>query len=240
MSEIYTMTSRMINQSKMLDVVSHNMANVNTTGFKRQNLSFESVLDNSQKKAEHPTSFSTVKSKDNDFSQGAFKVTNNSLDLAINGDGFFAFNRSGQTVYSRNGHFLISPTGQLTNTQGEKVLGIDKQPIDIPVGTKIKITPQGEVKSVDGAIFGEVGLFKFEDKSKLIYAGNSSFASPSTPNIDTNTLVITGALEESNVNAINESVNLTKVSRAYESAARLIKTFEDLETKSIQQLYKTQ
>ncbi|MCP4355846.1 MAG: flagellar basal-body rod protein FlgF [Proteobacteria bacterium] len=239
MSEIYTMTSKMINQSKMLDTVAHNIANVNTTGFKRQDLSFQSVLDNSQKKAEISNSFSTIKSNDIDFSQGGMKVTNVKLDLAINGDGFFAFKRGEGTVYSRNGHFMLNSTGQMINTSGEKVLGIDNQPIDIPLGTKVNITPQGEVKDLNGATFGQVGIFNV-DKSTLVDAGGSSFASPAEATLSQNIALISGSLEASNVNAVKESVDLTKVSREYQSAARLIKTFEDLETKAIRELYKAQ
>lgn len=240
MNEIYTMTSRMANQSKMLDIVSHNMANVNTVGFKRQDLSFESVLDESQKKAEVQNSFATVKSQDTDFSSGDIKITNNTLDLAINGNSFFAVKRQSGIVYSKDGHFLINNTGKLINSSNEEILGIDKQPIEIPIGTKIKITPQGEVKGENGELFGQVGLFKFKDTSSLVQAGNSSFVSPIKPTQDTETILITGALEESNVDAIKESVTLTKVSRAYESAAKVIKTFEDLEVKSIRELSKVQ
>jgi|TARA_Y100001960_G_scaffold2827_1_gene3122 flagellar basal-body rod protein FlgF len=242
MSEIYTMTSRMLNQSKMLDVVSHNMANVNTTGYKRQDLSFKAVLDSSQQKAEYSNTFSTVASKNNDFSTGDFKITNNALDLAINGDGFFAVKRGEGTVYTKNGHFLVNTTGQLVTANGEEVLGTDKQPIDIPLGTKVNITPQGEVKSIDGALFGQVGLFKFDNKATLVQAGNSSFASPDEPAMmDINQYsIVRGALESSNVNPIQESVKLTEVSRAYQSAAKLVKTFEDLESKAIKDLYKVQ
>jgi len=240
MSEIYTMTSKMINQSKMLDVVSHNIANVNTSGFKRRDLSFQSVLDNSQQKAEVSNSFSTVKSTDVDFSNGGLKITNNNLDLAINGDGFFALQRGEGTVLSRDGHFMLNTTGQLVNSSGEKVLGIDSQPIDIPLNTKVKITPKGEVKDINGALYGQVGIFNTDNKSDLVYAGGSSFVSPTQPTLSTDVLLITGSIESSNVDAIQESVSLTKVSRQYESAAKLIKTFEDLENKAIRELYKAQ
>jgi len=239
MSEIYTMTSKMINQSKVLDTVAHNIANVNTTGFKRQDLSFQSVLDNSQKKAEVSNSFSTLKSNDIDFSQGGIKVTNGNLDLTINGDGFFAFKRGEGTVYSRDGHFMLNSTGQMINSSGEKVLGVDNQPIDIPVGANIKITPQGDVKDLNGANYGKVGIFNV-DKSTLIDAGSSSFATPIIPQLSKDVLLISGSLETSNVNAITESINLTKATREYESAAKLIKTFEDLENKAIRELYKAQ
>ena len=240
MSEIYTMTSRMINQSKMLDAVSHNMANVNTTGFKRQDLSFKSVLDQSQQAADHQMSFSTVASKNTDFSSGDFKITNNKLDVAINGEGFFALQRGEGTVYSKDGHFLINTTGQLVSTSGDKVLGVDKQPIDIPLGSNVNITPEGDVKDENGAIFGKIGLFKFDDNRVLVHAGSSSFASPVEPTQVAEYNLIKGAIEASNVNAIQESVKLTEVSRAYQSAAKLIKTFEDLEAKAIKDLYKVQ
>lgn len=240
MSEIYTMTSRMLNQSKMLNVVSHNMANVNTTGFKRQDLSFKSVLDSNQLPAEHQQSFATVASKNTDFSSGDFKITNNNLDLAIQGEGFFALKRGEGTVYTKNGHFLINTTGQLISSTGEKVLGEDKQPIDIPLGSRVNITSEGEVKDDKGASFGKVGIFKFEDTSTLVPAGSSSFASPNTPEQINEYSLIKGSLEMSNVNAIQESTKLTEVSRAYQSAAKLIKTFEDLESKAIKDLYKVQ
>jgi len=216
------------------------MANVNTTGYKRQDLSFKSVLDASQQPAEHQQSFSTVASKNTDFSNGDYKITNNNLDLAIQGEGFFALQRGEGTVYTKNGHFLINTTGQLVSANGEKVLGEDKQPIDIPLGSKVNITAQGDVKDDNGATFGKIGLFKFDDKSTLVQAGSSSFVSPNTPTQINEYLLIKGSLEMSNVNAIQESTKLTEVSRAYQSAAKLIKTFEDLEAKAIKDLYKVQ
>jgi len=235
------MTSKMLNQSKLLDVVSHNIANVNTSGFKRRDLSFQSVLDASQKKADISNSFSTVKSTDTDFSKGGIKITNNNLDMSINGDGFFAFKRGQGTVLSRDGHLMLNQTGQIVNSSEEPLLGIDKQPIDIPLDAKgVKITPQGEVKDASGAVYGQVGIFNVDDKSKLVYSGGSSFVSPTPTKLSKDALLIAGAIEQSNVNAIQESVTLTKVSRQYESAAKLIKTFEDLEGKAIRELYRTQ
>ena len=238
MSEIYTMTSRMLNQSKSLDKVAHNMANVNTVGFKRQDLSFKSVLDASQTQAEHGSSFATVASTNTDFTDGGLNITNSRLDLAINGDGFFGYKRGEGTVYSKDGHLSVSSTGQLINSSGESILGVDGQPIDIPLNSIVNITPQGEVKDTNGAVFGQVGMFEFNNKQQLISAGNSSFVSPTEPEKTTDYLLTPGALEQSNVNGIQESVKLTEVSRAYQSAAKLVKTFEDLENKVTRELYK--
>jgi flagellar basal-body rod protein FlgF len=242
MSEIYTMTSRMINQSKMLDAVSNNIANSNTTGFKRQSLTFKEVLDSSQQGSINPMSFSTVASTDTDFSSGAFKITNNPLDVSINGSGFFAIRRGEEgTAYTKNGHFMLNQTGQLVTANNELVLGEDKQPIDIPLNaTAINITPTGDVKGKNGEVFGKLGVFNFDKTANLISTGSSSFVSPDQPTQDLNSTLIKGALEQSNVNAIQESVKMTEVSRAYQSAAKLIKTFEDLESKTIKDLYKVQ
>lgn len=241
MSEIYTMTSRMINQSKMLDTVSHNMANVNTVGYKRQDISFKSVLDESQRPAEYQNTFSTVNEKHTNFESGSLKLTNNKLDLAYPGDGFFAIKRGENTLYTKNGQFTLNPTGQLVTLSGEQVLGIDKQPIDIGLDANVQITKNGVIKDLDtGANFGQVALFKFEKNATLVQAGSSSFASPNEPEQILEYDIMVGALEQSNVNAIQESVKLTEVSRAYQSAAKLVKTFEDLESKVIKDLYKVQ
>lgn len=239
MTEIYTMTSRMLNQSKMMDTVANNIANANTVGYKRQDITFKSALAESQKTAENPMSFGSVANKHTDFATGDFKITNNKLDLAINGEGFFAVKRGEGTAYTKNGHFMLNQTGQLVTANNEPVLGIDKQPIDIPVGEKVNITPQGEVKGVTGALFGQIGLFKFDEKSTLVPAGSSSFVSPNEP-AQIDSILIAGALEQSNVNAIQESVKMTEVSRSYQSAAKLIKTMEDLESSTIKNLYKVQ
>tara|TARA_Y100001960_G_scaffold234449_1_gene246635 strand:+ start:6177 stop:6881 length:705 start_codon:yes stop_codon:yes gene_type:complete len=234
------MTSRMLNQSKMMDTVSHNIANANTVGYKRQDITFQSVLAETQKTAENPMSFSTVGQKNVDFSSGDLKITNNPLDVSINGEGFFAVRRGEGTAYTKAGHFMLNQTGQLVTSTGEEVLGIDNQPIDIPVGTSVNITPQGEVKDLNGAIFGQIGIFEFDNTATLVPAGASTYVSPQEPKQNPDALLIKGSLEQSNVNAIQESVKMTEVSRAYQSAAKLIKTFEDLESKAITELYKVQ
>lgn len=240
MSEIYTMTSSMLNQSKIMDVVSNNIANASTVGYKRQDISFKSVMAETQQQAENGMSFSTVNEKTTDFSTGDFKITNNKLDMAVNGDGFFALQRGDSTVYTKNGRFSLNSTGQLVSQNGEKVLGIDSQPIDIPANSNVRINSSGEVRDNKGAMFGQIAVFQFNDKSTLVPAGNSAYASPDQPTLDLQAQLINGALEQSNVNPIQESVKMTEVSRAYQSAAKLIKTFEDLESKTIKELYKFQ
>lgn len=240
MSEIYTLTSKMINESKMLEVVSNNIANSNTVGYKRQDLTFKTVLDTTQTKSDNPIAFSTLDQKNIDFSTGDFKITNNKLDMAINGNGFFGVQRGEGTAYTKNGHFMLNQTGQLVTQNGEKVLGIDKQPIDIAVNTQVRISPAGEIHDNNGAMFGQIGVFEFDNNATLVPAGNSAYASPNEAKLNTEAVLIKGALEQSNVNAIQESVKMTEVSRAYQSAAKLIKTFEDLESTTIKELYKVQ
>ena len=140
-------------QTQALEVVANNLANINTGGYRGQQPTFHSLLVNASGAAANPlnraiNNFNVLGGTRLDLSQGNLDRTGNSLDLAIEGSGFFAVQTPAGTLYTRKGNFQVSPNGQLTTSGGDQVLGTEG-PITLPSGT-ITISP-------DGTLFGEWG-----------------------------------------------------------------------------------
>lgn len=215
------------------DIVSENLAHMNVPGFRKLIPSFESfdqVLQQSGEAtglrgrgviADHSTT---------DFSAGPMAHTGRSLDVAINGDGFFAVETAeGEPLYTRNGVFFLSEDGTLTNSTGMSVLG-ENGTFTIPAGhspSDIVIGQDGTV-SVRGETLGKLRLVSFNDKSQLERAGTTLFrplngAAPEASVAG----VAQGMREQANVSAIDEMVQMIKGARHYEAAQRALKSIDD-------------
>lgn len=232
---IYIMSSNMIGQRQRLDTVADNVANVNTVGYKRQTLDFMEVL--SQQQQTEVGSFSHHNGTTFEFVQGALQPTNNPLDVALMGDGFFVVDNNGTPTYTRNGHFTVSGNGQLVNDYGQTVLDANNAPINIPAdSTFITITPEGSITNQNGAI-ADLGVYRFEDTTRLTRVGNGGYISEDQQaQLAVDARISQGFLESSNVNSVEETVKMTELARAYQSAARLISSMEDLEQRAIRSL----
>lgn len=194
-----------------------------------------------------------------DFEQGQLTPTGSFLDLALHGNGFLEVLTENGIRYTRSGTLSISKDGVLTTENGSPVLGSfgdiasfqnDKGEISanklptpqeriLNVGNnKITINLEGEVFVKDNKV-GELSLVEFKDPHALKKEGNSSFINPDTQNIKTTemkTNVHQGFLEMSNVNAVREMSNLIKAHRQFESIQRVIKTFDQVTGKSVNEI----
>lgn len=232
---VYIMSSNMIGQRERLSTVADNVANVNTAGYKRQTLDFMEIV--SRQQMTDVGSFSHHNGTTFEFAQGALQPTDNPLDVALLGEGFFAIQADGQVKYTRNGHFTVDPTGQLVNDLGQPVLDANNAPINIPAdSTKISITPEGTIANQNGQI-ADLGIFNFADTTRLTRTGNSSYIAEGQPALVVEEPQISqGFLEGSNVNSVEETVKMTELARAYQSANKLVKSIEDLEQRAIRSL----
>jgi flagellar basal-body rod protein FlgF len=201
---------------KRMEAIGHNIANMNTTGFKNRGVTFKEHLN--QKPGIEGLSFVEQKGVSYDFTQGNVEVTHNPLDCAISGPGFFTVETPNGRVYTRNGQFKLNGQGQLTTMKGDLIVDNGGAPIAIPAQAQnIRITSEGDVQA-DGATLSRLGVGEFTDLSQLKEMGDGFFQSPNPPQLGINSKVIQSAIEKSNVSPIQELTQMIDVHRAYERA----------------------
>lgn len=233
-------------QQTRMAVTSNNLANVNTTGYKRSRASFEDLLyqqvrqpgGSSSQQTQLPTGLSTgtgvrVVASAKSFQQGNLLSTGNALDVAVNGRGFFqVLLPDGTPAYTRDGSFQVDSQGQLVTNTGYVV-----QPaIQIPEGTQsVTIGKDGTVSvqlpgQAAATQVGSVQLTDFVNPAGLQARGENLFletaasgpAQTGTPGLGGVGLIEQGMLESSNVNVVEELVNMIETQRAYEMNAKAI------------------
>jgi len=225
-------------QERKLDVISNNLSNINSTGFKRE-LVFIGLL---RDKGKDLVSMKIVP----DFREGPLEKTDNPLDFAISGRGLFAVIKSdGEERYTRNGHFKVDAEGFLVTPTGEKVLG-KSGPINVSIDGlkpgKVEVSPFGRIY-VDSEYIDDFKIVDFEDYSVLrkdregfYYAGNrSGLREVEEPHI------IQGTLEASNVNPVDEMIEMITLHRHFESTQKAIKALDEQLRKTVNDVgkYKT-
>ncbi len=247
---LYSAASGMDAQQQNLNTISNNIANVNTAGFKRSKAEFQDLLYQNAKPAGGdagagntvPTSVelgngSQIVSTSKVFTQGQLTETGEKLDLAIQGDGFFEVLRAdGTSAYTRDGAFKIDANGQVTTSNG---LTIQNFPAITPNAVSIFISPTGEVTVDDGTTqtsAGTIQLARFVNPSGLESLGSNLFAEtnasgvPETgnPGLSGFGNLRQGFLEMSNVDVVQEMVNMIIAQRAYEINSKSIQTSDEM------------
>jgi len=231
--------SRQIALQRQMDVVANNMANMNTTGFKAEQLLFEEyVMPVARNRDFHtldqPLSFVQDWATVHDLSAGTLQQTGSELDVALNGDGFFAVETPAGQRWTRAGSFQISSNGTLVDSNGNPVLG-EAGPIAFgPDESGILIAADGSVSSSAGAK-GRLRIVEFANAQELTRLGSNLFAG-GTPRAATNTRVMQGYVEGSNVSGMSEMTEMIRVTRAYESIASLAQKQDELRRSAIQRL----
>jgi flagellar basal-body rod protein FlgG len=251
MRALYTAATGMMAQELNVQVISNNIANMQTTGYKRQRAQFQDLLYQDLRRAGTTTSQnntmvpagleigSGVKavSTPRDMSQGTLTTTNKSLDIAIRGDGFFQVQMpDGTTAYTRDGSFQLDPTGAIVTQDGYAV-----QPaITVPnTATAVTINNQGLVQATipgqtQPQTVGQLQLARFVNSAGLQSSGNNLYietAASGPAQVDNagdegaGTL-LQGSLEGANVNAVSEISDLIAAQRAYEMNAKVVSTAE--------------
>lgn len=227
----YSARTGLIATQQGLDVISNNIANVETTGFKTLRPSFSDLLYTTQQ-AQHPEAQtghgSKVEKTDLMFEQGQLMMTKRSLDFAVPNDGLFAVSDAGGNVkYTRNGAFYIKQNGadwEVVNSQGLNVLDYNGQPV------KVTYNAAGEVDY--GAIYNSVGVYKFPNPYGLDATGNnlySATASSGQAVADRGLDKLSGALEMSNVNVGDQMVKVIELQRSFQLNSKMVQTADEIE-----------
>ncbi len=217
-------------QSQALEVVAHNLANVNTPGFRGEQTTFQSLLALARPAASNGFTLATnnygvLEGTHLDLSEGNLASTGNPLDVAIQGSGFFAVQTARGARYTRNGGFQVSTAGELVTATGDRVLG-DTGAIRIPAGT-VAIAADGTV-SVNGTVAGRIRLADFPAGTKLTSEGGTLLAAPAgaVEGPAPQSSLRQGMIESSNVNAIASVAGLISVQREAEMMGRAMSLFD--------------
>lgn len=242
---LYTAVAGSLTQEKHLDVLTHNLANTHTIGFKAEKALFQgdltrAIIGEVQLTEHAPTVVTNIDPTHNrhipqhphmttytDFSQGALRETGNPLDIALEGTGFFVVNGpNDETLYTRQGTFAINAEGVLVTQNGFPIAG-ESGPIRIS-GSQVNIDKTGAV-SINGRLINRLKLVDFQQPLQLEKMGDALFRSM-TQNPETmvpiNVSVHQGMVEASNNSTLQLLGNVIQTSRAYEIYQRMIKIFD--------------
>jgi len=238
--------SRQMALHRELDVVANNMANVNTHGFRREEMQFQEYLmpiasADGFPQPDRALSYVQDRATFHDFEKGPLQQTGNPLDISVEGDVFFTVQSSdGQGErYTRNGSFQIDTQGRLATADGRPVLG-ESGVIQLdPQDPSISVSGDGTISNKDGTL-GRLKLASFDDPQKLVKEGDSLFAAPPDQTARAVPLgslrVMQGMVEGSNVKAVIEMSRLIEINRAYSSLAALIQNNDELRKAAVERL----
>ena len=253
---LYTAYTGMLNEQHRMDVLTNNLANATTNGFKKEGTTseaFDTVLAYKIKdKSETPNLARRigamnmgVKVGENytDYSEGPLKETENTYDLALTGPGFFKIeftNKAGatSTKYTRDGNFTMTEEGYLVTKDGDFVLDNRDRQIKLdPVKTS-EIATNGGIYQ-DGRLVATIGIADFEDYNYIEHYGENLFQTVEGAQEKTATAqVLSGYLEHSNVQVVKEMVDMINVARAYETNQKIIHTYDSSLEIAVNQLGK--
>ncbi len=243
----YAIVGASMLQQRRLELLANNLAQINTPGYKADVPVFRIDVNLNAGDQESPLGPDIVqqsawKFTHVNYSQGSFSQTENPLDLALNGDGFFVLRSPDGLRYTRGGQFSLNSEGTIVAQQGWTLVGVDDGDITIPDASTTKggIFVNGTGQVISGnQVVGQVKVVDFPKPYLLDKRGFASFF-PVDPNVQTftpeKTTVFQGYVEESNVNAIGEMVKLIEVARLYEAYQKMIQSFDSIDDRAINDL----
>jgi flagellar basal-body rod protein FlgG len=237
-------------QKMTIDVIANNLANVNTVGFKRSRADFQDLMYQTLSQAGSKTSEGTEVPSgiqigmgtmptgvQKIFLQGDFQETKNEMDIAIEGKGFFKVLSNGEEFYTRAGNFKLDSSGNVVTPSGDRL-----QPeLTVPAETvSLSIDKYGTVTTFDytgaGTALGVIDLYTFPNPSGLYSVGRNLYKptdasgtpTTSTPGANGTGTLAQGYLEMSNVDVVEEMVNMIIAQRAYETTSKAIQTADNM------------
>lgn len=212
-SGIYTTLTRQSGLMREMQVVAHNIANISTTGFRREGVIFSEYV----KRMEGGPSLSMANgdTRHMDLRQAGTTQTGGVFDFAIQGDGFFLIETPQGQAMTRAGNFTPNAEGELVNPDGHRLLDLGGAPIFVPPDAGgVALSTDGTL-SANGQPIAQIGLWQPSDPLQMAHQGGTLFASDGVEPAAEAT-ILQGFLEESNVNPISEIARMIAVQRAYE------------------------
>lgn len=229
---IYPPLAGAITLERRLDVLSHNIGNVQTTGFKKDRPIFATVLGNTSGPSVAGVDlFPVMNALPSDRSQGVLFQTGENLDVALQGEGFLVADTPEGPRYYRGGKLQRSVDGTLVTHMGDPLLG-KKGPIKLPRG-HVSIDNAGNI-SVNNVTVGALRLDRVPKGENITKVGDLYWTVPAKPSRAQETTVHQGMLEKSNVNPSMDMVELIKVTREYEQMQKVIQAMDEMASQAIQ------
>lgn len=242
---LYTAYTGMANEQKRLDIISNNLANSATVGYKEENVTSKSfkdfmitkIRDGSEAYDDREIGAMNPGVKIGEtymnWDQGSLRETDNTYDMAIQGNGFFAIkvvdkNGDSSIKYTRNGQFTITNEGYVVDVDGNRLQGANGD-VQVPVdATDVAIKLNGAVYA-NGEQVDTITLTDFEDYNYLdLYGDNMYNAVDGATTKSSTATILQGFTEQSNVNVVDEMVSMITITRAYEAGQKMIKTQDSL------------
>ncbi len=231
---MYTASRGMVVQMECHDVIANNIANVNTSGYKRDVATaepFRDVLLHKMDKNMEGSPIgvlgfgSRVGPRYTDFAQGYLQPTGNPLDVSIDGRGFFAIETDDGIKYTRSGVFTLNDEGQLITMNGNPVMGVNG-PIQVPHG-EIVISEDRDLL-VNGQYVDSILVYAFEDESVLVKEGDNLYSAVEGQGgqLANDAILRQGFVENSNVNVVNEMIEMISATRNYEACQKVLQSYD--------------
>lgn len=219
--------------TKMQDVTANNLANINTPGFKGSNV-FQKMV---QERIDGEMSSRAVPQQQVNMQQGVLEPTDNMLDFGIKGEGFFVVQNENGTHLTRDGRMHFDTDGYLVDENGSRVMG-DSGPIHMPeylkatgesgADAKLEVAEDGTIR-LNNEVFDRLRIVQVEDTSKLEHKGKNYMDAPGNVLAeDQSSSVMQGFYESSNVDPLNEMVDMMKTTKMFESQQRAITTTDQM------------
>ena len=229
----YSALSGAVAREQSMANLSANLANVNSTGFKKDRISFASILRGAKQATDaRGINYSRIRKIATDFSQGGMQPTGRSLDVAIDGEGFFKVRKNDEIFYTRAGRLELDENGMVKNEEGLNLVGDGNQPLQLATtsGKDIVIDETGNI-SVNGVLAdGKIQIFSVTDQEKLTKVGRALYkleeGAADLPREDGR--LVQGSLEASNVNMMEEMVTMIATQRSFEAHHKVIESYSRL------------
>ncbi|MEO3429443.1 flagellar basal-body rod protein FlgF [Pelagibius sp. CAU 1746] len=231
----YIALSRQMVLRREMDVIANNMANINTPAYKGQSMLFVEYLETSD--SGEKMSFVQDVALVRNLTEGQMTTTENPLDLAIAGEGYFEIDTPIGPRYTRNGVFQLNADGELVTSSGQRVLGEGGTPITLPPNSSdVTITRDGTI-STDQGPAGRLRLVRFENEQALVKLANGLYDADGQDSLPAEGAeVLQGTIEGSNVQGITELTRMIETVRHYSSTGRMVNDEHERQRRAIQAL----
>ena len=230
----YIALSRQTALMRQMDVVSNNIANANTAGFKGEHVLFAEHLVRGQ--AEFPMSYVQDLAVARDTRQGSLTITGAELDLALQGNGYLALETPAGVRYSRGGSFQLDAERRIVSTQGYTLLDENDRPITVPQGSgKIAVNRDGAVTS-EGVQVGRIRLVSFENEQQLRKTAGGLYTTDAQPRPAQGVQVLQGMVEQANVQPVVEMTRMMGILREFQANQKMVESEHERQMRAIREL----
>ncbi|MES2143807.1 MAG: flagellar hook-basal body complex protein [Pseudomonadota bacterium] len=220
----YTTLTRQSGLMREMQTVANNIANISTTGFRREGVIFSEYVR--QMEGDPSLSMARASGRQIDLSQAGLSQTGGTFDLAIQGDGFFLIETPQGERLTRAGSFTPSPEGELVTMDGNRLLDAGGAPVFVPPGARSVAIGKDGTMSADGTPVAQIGLWQPTDPNSLRHQSGTLFSASGVEPAQAG-VVMQGFLEDSNVEPVSEVARMIQVQRSYEMGQKFLEAEDE-------------